>query len=94
MSGARPRIDPIERFDLGRGRLMVYSERWPIKYLLSQHGLCLGIDTKRRSFLFLICREGIVVRRRPVGDTIVEDLHYHIPGIVRALKGPLETAAR
>lgn len=86
MSPGRVRSDPLARFDLRRGHLMVYSERLPLKYLVSNHGLCLGIDTKRRSFLFLVSREGIIARQRPVGDTVVEDLHYVIPDIVRALR--------
>jgi hypothetical protein len=65
--------------------LKIFSEYWPLKYLLSEHGVCLGLDTKRRSYLFLLHPRGIVFRRRPVGDTIVEDLQYEIPAIVRAL---------
>ena len=82
--GGGPRA--TEMFRWSRRDLMVYSERLPIKYLLSNHGLCLGIDTKRRSLLFLACRSGLFVRRRPVGDTVVEDLDYDIPRIVRALR--------
>lgn len=67
--------------------MKVYSERLPIKYLFSNHGLCLGVDTKRASYLFLISSKGIVFRRRPVGDTIVEDLQYEIPCIHSALIG-------
>jgi hypothetical protein len=62
-----------------------YSERLALKYLVSNHGICLGIDTKRQSFLLLVSRSGIWLRRRPVGDTVVEDLDYEIPAIVRAL---------
>lgn len=65
---------------------MVYSERFPLKYLLSNHGVCFGIDTHRRSLLFLASRDGIFLRNRPVGDTVVEDLDYDIPAIVRALR--------
>ncbi len=65
--------------------MRILSERLPIKYLLSDHGLCLGIDTVRCSFLFLLHRGGIVLQRRPVGDRIVEDLDYHIPDIAIAL---------
>ncbi|MFZ0830705.1 MAG: hypothetical protein WCB18_08960 [Thermoplasmata archaeon] len=79
-----PRV--TEHFEISRRRIRVYSERWPIKYLVSNHGLCLGIDTKRRSFLFLAHRKGLIVRRRPVGDTVVEDLNYEIPAILRALQ--------
>lgn len=77
-----------EHFEAGPGRLRIYSERWPIKYLLSNEGLCLGVDTKRRSFLFLAHRHGVILRERPVGDTVVEDLDYEIPAIVRALSRP------
>ena len=66
--------------------MKILSERWPIKYLVSDHGLCLGIDTVRCSFLFLAHRGGIVLRKRPVGDRIVEDLDYHIPDIALALR--------
>ncbi len=65
--------------------MKVLSERWPIKYLLSDYGVCLGLDTHRCSYLFLLHRGGIVLQRRPVGDRIVEDLDYHIPDIVDAL---------
>jgi hypothetical protein len=63
----------------------IVSERLPVKYLLSDHGLCLGIDTHRCSYLFLVARSGVILRRRPVGDRVVEDLNYEIPEIVRAL---------
>ncbi len=66
--------------------MKILSERLPIKYLLSEHGLCLGIDTWSCSYLFLLHRGGIVLRRRPVGDRVVEDLDYHIPDIVFALR--------
>ncbi len=65
--------------------MKIYSERLPIKYLMSNHGICLGIDTKKASFLFLVSSCGIIMRRRPVGDTIVEDLDYEIPLIHTAL---------
>ena len=77
---------PTERFHLGRRSLMIYSERLPIKYLLSNHGLCLGLDSRRRSLLFLASREGLFLRFRAVGDTIVEDRDYDIPSIVRAIR--------
>lgn len=67
--------------------MKIVSEYWPLKYLFSDHGVCLGIDTKRASYLFLLHRGGWILRRRPVGDTIVEDLDYEIPAIVRALNG-------
>ena len=65
--------------------MKILSERLPIKYLLSDHGICLGIDTVRCSYLFLVHREGIVLQRRPVGDRVVENLDYEIPEIARAL---------
>jgi hypothetical protein len=63
----------------------VYSERLVIKYLLSNFGLCLGLDTKRCSYLFLVSRKGVIFSRRPVGDKVVENLNYEIPAIVDAL---------
>jgi hypothetical protein len=85
-------LDPVpahpratEHFEISRRRIRVYSERWPIKYLVTNHGICLGIDTKRRSLLFLAHRKGVILRQRPVGDTVVEDLDYEIPAILRAL---------
>jgi hypothetical protein len=65
--------------------MKIYSERWPLKYLVSDHGLCLGVDTKKCSYLFLLARNGVILRRRPVGDKVVENLDYEIPAIVRAL---------
>jgi hypothetical protein len=75
-----------ERFHWSGRELMVYSERLPIKYLVSNHGISLGIDSARTSFLFLACRDGLFLRTRPVGDTVVEDLDYEIPAIARALR--------
>jgi len=66
--------------------MRIVSERLPIKYLFSDHGVCLGIDTQRCSFLFLLHRGGLVLLRRPVGDRVVEDLDYHIPDIAVALR--------
>jgi hypothetical protein len=82
-----------EHFEISRTRIRVYSERWPIKYLVSNHGLCLGIDTKRRSFLFLAHRGGVILCQRPVGDAVVEDLDYEIPAILRALRAEKEGLA-
>lgn len=71
----------------GPGRsVKLFSERWPLKYLVSDHGVCLGVDTVRCSYLFLASREGLRLQRRPVGDTVVEDLDYEIPAIVNALE--------
>lgn len=66
--------------------MKIYSERLPLKYLFSDRGICLGIDTKRSSYLFLICKRGILLRRRPVGDTVVEDLDYEIDDIYRTIR--------
>ena len=65
--------------------MKIVSERWPLKYLFSDYGVCLGIDTKRCSYLFLLHHGGVVLRRRPVGDKVVENLNYEIPLILRAL---------
>ncbi|MCL6090979.1 MAG: hypothetical protein M1393_08080 [Candidatus Thermoplasmatota archaeon] len=65
--------------------MKIYSERFLIKYLFSNFGLCLGVDTKKTSFLFLISKAGIIMRRRPVGDKIVENLNYEIPEIHAAI---------
>jgi hypothetical protein len=82
-----PRVPrATERFHWSGRELMVYSERLPIKYLVSNHGISFGIDSARTSFLFLACRDGVFLRTRPVGDTVVEDLDYEIPAIARALK--------
>ncbi len=70
--------------------MKIVSEYWPLKYLFSEYGVCLGVDTKRASYLFLLHRHGLLLRRRPVGDTIVEDLEYEIPAIARALTPPAE----
>ena len=66
--------------------MKILSERLPIKYLVSDHGICLGVDTVGCSFLFLLHRGGLVLERRPVGDRVVEDLDYHIPDIAIALR--------
>ena len=65
--------------------MKIYSERLPLKYLFSDHGVCLGVDTVRCSYLFLLSREGLRLQRRPVGDKVVENLDYEIPAIVAAL---------
>ena len=61
--------------------MKIYSERFPIKYLISDKGVCLGVDTKKRSFLFIIWGAGMMFRQRPVGDKIVENLDYEIMDI-------------
>jgi hypothetical protein len=94
MRAGSPRLRETEHFEVTRRRVRIYSERWPIKYLVSNHGVCLGLDTKRCSFLFLAHRGGVILRTRPVGDTVVEDLDYDIPAIVGALRAvnPKRTA--
>jgi hypothetical protein len=64
----------------------IYSERLFLKYLFSNHGVCFGIDMKRSSYLFLVSQRGVMLRRRPVGDKVVENLNYEIPEIVRAIE--------
>lgn len=66
--------------------MKIYSELLPIKYLFSDKGLCLGMDTKRCSYLFLLSKSGLMLRRRPVGDKIVENLDYEIHLIEAAMK--------
>jgi hypothetical protein len=66
--------------------MKIYSERLAIKYLLSNHGICLGLDTKRCSYLFMVSRAGYILQRRPVGDKVVENLNYEIPAIVAELR--------
>lgn len=66
--------------------MKIYSERFPIKYLFSSHGVCLGVDTKKASYLFLMSRMGVIIQKRPVGDTVVEDLDYEIPRIHETLR--------
>lgn len=66
--------------------MKIYSEFFPIKYLLSDKGVCLGIDTKRFSLLFLASKKGILFRKRPVGDKVVEQLDYEIDLIDRAIR--------
>ena len=71
--------------------MKIYSERLFLKYLVSDHGLCFGIDMKHCSYLFLLSKGGLVLQRRPVGDKVVENLDYEIPEIERALaaeRGP------
>jgi hypothetical protein len=91
-TGKAPR--PPERSSpLGAdGAMKILSERLPIKYLFSDHGVCLGLDTVRCSYLFLLHRGGIVLRRRPVGDKVVENLNYEIPEIARALSSERDAA--
>ncbi|MGI0052905.1 MAG: hypothetical protein ACRECR_01410 [Thermoplasmata archaeon] len=74
--------------------MKLYSERLFLKYLLSDHGVCFGVDMKERSYLLLVSKRGIVFRRRPVGDKVVENLDYEIPAIVEALAVEECAAAR
>lgn len=62
-----------------------YSERWFLKYLVSNHGLCFGVDLRDRSYLFLASARGLRWQRRPVGDKVVENLDYEILAIERSL---------
>lgn len=74
--------------------MKIYSERLIIKYLFSEHGVCLGLDTKRCSYLFLVSARGVVLQRRPVGDKVVENLDYEIHAIVSELRAERGTASR
>ncbi|GGM72523.1 hypothetical protein GCM10007108_08310 [Thermogymnomonas acidicola] len=65
--------------------MKIYSERLPLKYLISDRGICLGFDTKRFSLLFLVCKQGVAFRVRPPGDRVVEELGYDAPSIYRFL---------
>ena len=56
-----------------------------MKYLFSDRGICLGVDTKRCSYLFLLCKQGILMKKRVVGDKIVETLNYEIDKIYNAI---------
>jgi len=67
--------------------LKIYSERFFLKYLFSDRGICLGVDLKDRSYLFLICTMGIVFSRRNRGDRVVEDLDYEIDRIYCTITG-------
>jgi len=67
----------------------LYSERLFLKWLVSNHGICFGVDMKQRSYLLLASRRGVVFQRRPVGDKVVENLNYEIPAIVDALRAEL-----
>lgn len=73
--------------------MKIYSERLFLKYLFSDHGVCLGVDMVDRSYLFLLSREGLRLQRRPVGDKVVENLDYEIPAIVSALRAEDRLAA-
>ncbi len=66
--------------------MKIYSELFPVKYLLSDKGVCLGLDTKRCSYIFILSRRGMTLRRRPVGDKVVENLDYEIDLIDRAIR--------
>jgi hypothetical protein len=72
--------------------MKIYSERLFLKYLFSNHGFCFGIDMKHGSYLFLGSKEGLILRRRPVGDKVVENLDYEIPEIVSALRAETRRA--
>jgi hypothetical protein len=72
----------------------IYSERFFLKYLFSDHGICLGVDMKGRSYLFLICTRGIIFRRRNAGDRVVEDLDYEIDRIYETIAGKAESVEK
>ena len=55
-----------------------YSERFFIKYLIENSGICLGIDMKNNSYLFLVTKSGFMLKKRPAGDKIVENLNYDV----------------
>jgi len=67
--------------------MKIYSERFPLKYLFANEGICLGVDTKKSSYLLLVCKHGIIFRKRPVGDTVVESLDYRIYDIYDSIAG-------
>ncbi|MBX8638937.1 MAG: hypothetical protein M1422_01185 [Candidatus Thermoplasmatota archaeon] len=66
--------------------MKVYSEYFPLKYLFSGKGVCLGLDTKRCSYLFILSKHGFIFRVRPVGDKVVENLGYEIDMIEAAIR--------
>ncbi len=55
-----------------------YSEKFFIKYLIENSGICLGIDMKNNSYLFLVTKSGFMLKKRPAGDKIVENLNYDV----------------
>ncbi len=69
-----------------------YSERWFLKYLFSNHGLCFGVDLRDRSYLLLVSARGVRWQRRPVGDKVVENLDYELPRIEAALDAEARAA--
>lgn len=71
--------------------MKIYSERLFLKYLVSDHGFCFGVDMKDRSYLLLGSKAGFILQRRPVGDKVVENLDYEIPQIVAALRAELRS---
>ncbi len=83
---SRNEIPPPCRVVREIAELKVYSEYFPIKYLFSNEGVCLGLDTKKCSYLFLASKRGMMFRRRPVGDKVVENLNYDIISIEDAIR--------
>ncbi len=73
--------------------MKIYSERFAIKYLFSNSGVCFGVDTKKCSYLFIASRKGVLFQRRPVGDKVVENLNYEISAIYDALLREKEGSA-
>jgi hypothetical protein len=55
-----------------------YSEKFFLKYLIENSGICLGIDMKNNSYLFLVTKSGFMLKKRPAGDKIVENLNYDV----------------
>lgn len=66
--------------------MRTYSDRFFLKYLLSDRGVCLGVELRDRSYLLIASRRGITFRRRPSGDRVVEHQGYDIPRILQALE--------
>lgn len=63
-----------------------YSEKFFIKYLIENRGICLGIDMKKKSYLFLVTKNGFILKERPAGDKIVENLNYEVEKVSQYLK--------
>ncbi|MCL4348437.1 MAG: hypothetical protein M1159_04995 [Candidatus Thermoplasmatota archaeon] len=63
-----------------------YSEKFFIKYLIENNGICLGIDMKNNSYLFLVTKSGFMLKKRPAGDKIVENLNYDVGRVTLFLR--------
>ena len=44
----------------------------------AKYGICLGIDMNNKSYLFLATKNGFMLKKRPAGDKIVENLNYDV----------------